>query len=591
MKNSRSPLNPSARLLKTVACGLFLSFLPFLSFAAEKPGPPRKVDGGAIQRAMRSELKRSMDSLRMGRSPGPYFLSYLYWQMDSYGTTASLGNLEETGEERQGYLDVDLRVGDYGRDNSHFEGSLVFGPPLRSPLPRNGDTLLLRRALWAATDAEYKVALEQLAQKRSYLAAHPARRTLPDFTRQAVGTASYADPEGGLDTARWRARVQKLSATLRPLSWLRESRAAFRHYRTTLYYVDSEGSAYTYSWAENTLLVALLAQAEDGMPVWDYLRISRREMPGGGKTEADAAFAGADPLLLDRVRRLDRLRREGAASDYRGPVLFQESAAGDLLQAALIAPQASLRPRIGLDAEAPFLLGLRGKRYFPPGFAVVDDPGIRAEEGRFLQGYYPFDHEGQPARRVTLLADGLITDFYRGKRPFEEVRVGSAVSIPPSNGHFRYGQGFPGVVKLSVPKPLAAKKLRRRLCDLAEDEGLQSALVLSRNQDDDAFALLRHPLKTHLSQGQDAASRGGFTLPPAVAVDALDCRRGDLTPVRGLSLAAIDSKSLRDIVAAGDAPFIHEPQAASSFIVPPLLFSLLDLNATSSRFPRPPLLP
>ena len=151
---------------------------------------------------MGSELKRSMDSLRMGGGPPPYFLSYLLWDVESYRMQASLGACELAAQEDQRLVEVDLRVGSYRHDNTNFQGGIVFGPRLRLPMPQENDTALIKLALWAATDAKYKVALEQLAQKRAFLENQAGKDTLPDFTRQKVLVQRQAEPRTPPDTAK-----------------------------------------------------------------------------------------------------------------------------------------------------------------------------------------------------------------------------------------------------------------------------------------------------------------------------------------------------------------------------------------------------
>ena len=92
-------------------------------------------------------------------------------------------------------------------------------------------------------------------------------------------------------------------------------------------------------------------------------------------------------------------------------------------------------------------------------------------------------------------------------------------------------------------------------------------------------------------RSESGDGRGTFALSPPCEVDIIDSRTGKVTPVRGLSFPAIDSKSLRDIVAVGEQPSLYEPQAAFSVLCPSLLFSLLDLKGNRATQPRPPYLP
>src|SRR5690606_12180229 len=160
-----------------------------------------------------------------------------------------------------------------------------------------------------------------------------------------------------------------------------------------------------------------------------------------------------------------------------------------------------------------------------------------------------------------------------------------------SNGHWRYGGGFPGVALVRSSQPQPEAELRSRLRRMGEEEGTGYGLIVSKLLDEDAFKLLRHPLASQLAAIDGMGGQGSFSLTAPCNLDMLDSRTGKTTPVRGLSFPSIDSKSLRDIVAVGDVPRLHEPQAAFSVLCPPLLFSLLDMTGSRISQPRPPYLP
>lgn len=559
-----------------------------------KPAPPSiaapdttraALDASLILRAMGSELKRSMDSLRIKGGPPPYFLSYLLWDVESFRMQASLGSCDLAAFEDQNLVEIDLRVGDYRQDNTNFQGGIVFGPRLRLPLPQENDTNLIRLSLWASTDAKYKVALEQLAQKRAFLENQTGHDSLPDFTRQQVKVQRQADARTPPDTAKVIRLGRELSGYLAKYPWLLESRVAYQYYYTTHYYVDSEGARYISTAKEHTLLVSLFTQAKDGAPLWDYLRIATRDPLGVGEKEGPASLAALKASVDSLARRLDYLRKSEPLQSYRGPVLFSGTSAGELLNKALLAPQSRLREPLGLGSEPNFLISMAGRKLFPSGITVTDSPSIAAWKGRALFGHYPFDHQGQPAKDIVLIEDGRIRDYLLGKVPVFKSKGHQG------NGHFRYGGGFPGVVRLTAKSPFSEPDLRMRLAALGAEEGNGFGLVVAKPLDEDAFKLLRHPLAGHLIATEAGDGRGTFALGPPVEIDIIDSKTGKSTPVRGLSFPAIDSKSLRDIVAVGDQPVLYEPQAAFTVLSPSLLFSLLDLKGNRATQPRPPYLP
>jgi hypothetical protein len=539
--------------------------------------------GSPMLKAMAHELKRSMDSLRIKGRPRPYFISYLVWDVESSRMQASLGSCEMTDEDRQHLLDVDLRVGDYRQDNSNFQGGIVFGPRLRLPMPQENDTNLLRASLWAATDAKYKVAVEALAQKRAFLANHSGDDSLPDFSRLKTSSYYHAESRTPPDTAKAKALGKDLSGWLGTYPWLLESRVGYQYYYTTFYYVDSEGARLIETVKEHTLLVALFTQAKDGAPMWDYLRIATRDpLPLG---EGPTSLAALKDSLAPILKRLERLRTAAPLANYRGPVLFTGHAAGELLTKALLSPQARLREPAGTLSEPNFMVSLAGRKLFPGEVTVTDSPSMATWQGRSLFGHYRLDHQGQPAQDIVLVQDGRVKDFLLGKVPVFKAKGHD------SNGHWRYGGGFPGVTVLRSSKPTTEAGMRSRLGALGADEGTGYGLIVAKVVDDDAFKLLRHPLAAQLASSEGLDGRGSFSLTPPCEVDMLDSRTGQVTPVRGLSFPAIDTKSLRDIAAVGDAPWLHEPQAAYTVLCPSLLFNLLDLKGSRSNQPHLPYIP
>src|SRR6185369_17508081 len=241
-----------------------------------------------------------------------------------------------------------------------------------------------------------------------------------------------------------RALGEALSGWLGTFPWLLESRVGYQYYYTTFYYVDSEGARLIETVKEHTLLVSLFTQAKDGAPLWDYLRIATRDpLPLG---EGPTALAALKDSLQPLLKRMDHLRTAEPLANYRGPILFTDHAAGELLTKALLAPQAHLREPSGSMSEPTFLVSLEGRKLFPGEITVTDAPSMAAYEGRSLFGHYEVDQQGQPGQDIVLVQNGRVKDFLLGKVPVLKAK-GHA-----SNGHWRYGGGFPGVTVLRSSK-------------------------------------------------------------------------------------------------------------------------------------------
>jgi len=535
------------------------------------------LDTSLVLKAMAQELQRSLDSLPKYKGMKPYFLSYTIWEVQSYGADASLGAIERKDKNTEKYLTVNLRLGNYQRDNSNFQGSHSYRYTVTASLPQINNETLIRQALWAATDAKYRYVQEQYSQKEAYLKNISDLELLQDFTAKKPSQKYSEDLYSYPDTTMIESKLKSLSGALVKYSHLQESRVSFQYYHTKFYYVDSEGSRYIQSFAEYTLMAAMLCQAEDGEPLWDYYRNTRRN-PGNYKW-----MNGADKNLTETALRLRGLSKSASEKFYRGPVLFSEKAGGEVINTTLLQVQKYMRQPLRENMQSHFLLGLKGKKYFPGFVSVIDDPSRKKWGDRLLHGYYEFDHQGTEAKTTVLVKKGMLNEFYSGRVPLV------AGKGHRSNGHLRYNEGMPGVVEVKIKKPLKEKKLRNKLKRLARNEGNSYGLIVSKFADDEAFALLRHPLVEHIDVNiQAGSSEGRLFLKSPVRMDKLDVKTGKLTPVRGLQFVPFDTKSLRSLTAGGKERFLNEPRAVYSVISPGLLFGLLDLKAREKNFPRLP---
>ena len=82
------------------------------SVSAPSPGP------GVVLEALRDELNRAMPVLKTQKNPA-YFISYHVSDLETVAIEANLGALRSNTANRGRYLDIEVRIGDYGFDNTH----------------------------------------------------------------------------------------------------------------------------------------------------------------------------------------------------------------------------------------------------------------------------------------------------------------------------------------------------------------------------------------------------------------------------------------------------------------------------------------
>ena len=220
----------------------------------------------AIVRAMRDELARSMKKLQIENLDKPFFVAYRVVENSGCSASASFGALIGSSCEPPGTairtrsMTVEVRVGDYARDNSNFFAPMStagvsrinLGGGVAVPIDDSYDEM--RRQLWLATDSAYKTALDTYAKKKAALEHRTRPRAdPPDFSREAVVTDAESEPPISWDKQQVESTVKALSAIFRDVPGVDNSQVRLSATGWHTYYVNSEGSSYireshSFSW-------------------------------------------------------------------------------------------------------------------------------------------------------------------------------------------------------------------------------------------------------------------------------------------------------------------------------------------------------
>jgi hypothetical protein len=256
-------------------------------------------------------------------------------------------------------------------------------------------------------------------------------------------------------------------------------------------------------------------------------------------------------------------------------------------------------PGRNLPVPVSELDGRIGSRIFPDWIDVDDDPSQTQYKQRPLAGYYRADVEGVLPERVQLVEKGVLKALLTTRQPIK--------GMTASNGHARlYGSFGTKTARISNLFVRAAKaepeaQLKTRLLDMIKQQGKPFGLMIRKM--DFPSAGSTEELRRLMMRG----GRGGSGRPvskPILAYRVYPDGREEL--VRDLNFRALNTRSFRDIVAAGDAEhqfdFIDNgaPLAmmgAGSYIVgcsviaPSILFEELELEPGNEDRPKPPVVP
>jgi hypothetical protein len=496
--------------------------------------------------AMLTELDRSMSQLQLPGFAKPFFIQYRIEDVDEFDAKAEFGSSEGSEHKHQRVARVTVSVGDYKTDSSGGRGDSSI-----ELAALDNDPIALRTSLWAATDQAYKNALSAFAQKQAALKQVQTPPQADDFSHEKP-IVSLAEPVSlHLDEGAWVDRVARLSGLYRSeatvsanqtrgpndrsssLGWERAveySTASFHARSTTTWLVTSEGTIVRKSSAEYQETFGVGTQAADGMHL-------DRSFASAGPSLADLdSEETVNKQAVDEIASLAELRKAPLVEEeYHGPLLMSADAASDTLQNLLAHAVTATRPALGTEARTngPYASSYQA-RVLPDFMSVVDDPGLKAFNGKGLLGAYSVDDEGVPAQAVKLVEAGRLKNYLIGREPVRD--------FPQSNGHGRSGitgaaRPMIGVLKITAENGLSDAELNQKLLDIAKDRGLPSVYFVQ-------------------TLGGPRAPRLLYRLTPD----------GKRELVRGAVLADIDDRALRSsIEAAGKDLWV-----ANSFGDPPI---------------------
>lgn len=519
--------------------------------------------------------------------PRPYYIAYTISDLDQATTSATLGALTAAHAYKGRLLRTEIRVGDASFDNSNFEGGASV-----EAIPIEDDYAALRREIWLRSDEAYKNAVETLARKRSAEAGQAAADEddgVGDFSAQPPAhvevpfTASAADPETLRET------VRKLSLVLEAFPEIYGSHVTGTTAIVRRRLITSEGS-----WIDDnqrTVRIDVVAdtQADDGMKLRSFVPFSALDP------------AGLPPLpemekaVRAMAKELVASRRAPIAASGAGAVLFEGPAAAQLVK-ILVGDQLGGTPppktaSAGSDeGQQSVLAGKLGQRVAAPMLSLVDDPLLASAPGKApLFGGYRVDDEGVPAQKVSLIEQGVLKSLLMSRTPRKE--------ITKSNGHGRAPR-FAGVrahVGTLVLTGAHGQKRADLLADLAKAaKGGGITTYVVRLLDDGSILGDSDDLAALFSFGG-----GNHGPPPIRPLVVYRLANGKEELVRGVTLENLLPRSLKEVSAVGNDPFVYNYQDGgagfsgipSTIIAPALLLPDVDVRRQPGKHRKPPVYP
>jgi predicted Zn-dependent protease len=499
----------------------------------EPAGPEALVD------ALERELRRAREGLSLPEAPPLYFLRGHLVEGDQVRVVASLDGLVEMDISPTYRVAVEARVGGPDRDNSGFGGWET--GRMRSGLADGTNGYALRRVVWRLSDAAYKNAVEQFARKEAVFQAPPDHPG--DFEMASPVVAAGADPRPALEPDALQSLALDLAGVLPRDGTLEAGKVQIVQTAGTLWVVDTEGTRVQSQGVETRIQAALQVRAPDGMLLTDqrsWALVEGMSLPSPATMKAEL---GAMAMAL-----VARAQAPVLEEEYVGPLLLEGEAALEVFRSVLLGQVEGSPPVLpfetwmgemgqGMFAAAGSQRVRMGRRVLPPGWDVVDDPGMRLDR----PGGFQHDAEGTQAEAVHLVEDGIVRDLLMSRIPRKDLHG--------TNGHARASLGRrlearASQVRITPRRSVSRRRLERAAFRSARSYGRDWVLVVRRFQADSARTM------DDASPPVWGDADGPRTLPWPVELIRL-YPDGSEQVLRPASLSAVDRWILRDIQKAG----------------------------------------
>jgi TldD protein len=530
--------------------------------------------------AMTTELQRAFTSLGK-QVPGkpdsdkqlpPYFLSYSVSDASGVSVRAQFGALVDSSANHARVADVQVRLGSPGLDNTHgaHRGSAVNS----LQLPLTDDREALGRSLWLATNTGYSTALDNYLRVKTEAEVRAKEEdTSPDFSKESP--QSYIGkpaPAVVIDRAAWERRVRSLSKIFREFPDVYQNVVMMTAQNETDYFASSEGSRLVTPHQSARLVAIAVTRADDGMDLF-------REQTFEAETvEGLPTQAALEAAIRELGKSLEALRKAPVTEPFNGPAILSGRAAAVFFHEVLGHRLEGQRQRG--DEEGQTFTKDVGKPVLPSFLSVSDDPTVSKFGDTWLSGSYEYDDEGEKARRVDLISDGVLKTFLMSRLPI--------ASFSSTNGHGRAETGHvptgrQGNLIVTSTKSVPESELRKQLIDEAKKQGKP-------------YGLYFEDISSGFAVTTRSSPQAFQVIPLVVWRVYVDGRPDEL--VRGVSIVGTPLAAMKRIVATGDKSEVFNGECGAesgtvpvSAVAPAMLVSEMETQRQPQGTARPPILP
>jgi predicted Zn-dependent protease len=520
-----------------------------------------------------AELDRNFKVLKDKGDPKPYFMAYEVTEEEGCTVQASLGGLQGSACGHTKVLDVTVRVGDPKLDNYHKgEGERpVFTSAARIPLENVPSAI--QQIVWRETDRVYRAAAERLIKLRTSTQVQlSGQEGSADFSAEEPSVGSAAPRQINISIKPWEERCIRWSALFTGRTDVLTSNVGVLIRRQTKYLVSTEGTRLMHGRGFSRITISAETRAADGM-----------DLANSDTFEAEDPYGlPADKTVLAAVeavaKQLEALRNAPIAEPFVGPAILSGRAAGVFFHE--IFGHRVEGHRMKDEAEGQTFAKSLGQQVLPDFLSVYFDPTLRRAAGVDLNGFYSFDDEGVPARRLAVVDRGILRAFLMSRSPIP--------NFPQSNGH---GRRAPGYEVISRQSNLIVESGRT-----VSDARLREMLREEIRRQNKPYGLFFEKVTGGYTQTRRSGLQAFAVVPLVVYKVYADNRPDEL--VRGVDMVGTPLASFSKIVATSNRMEVFNGYCGAesgsvpvAAVAPSLMVAEIETQRKEKSTDRPPLLP
>ena len=447
--------------------------------------------------AMKQEIQRGMDSLKIEKMLSPVFISYSISDAKTLYIEAILGGIVKSQERPIRLFENRVLVGENGKTNENYldENNLWGWSRYGNEIPFSNNINDIRRGLWLLTDNNYKNAITNYEAKISALSQQSLteeEKLLLDFS-VATKLETVVPYQGfQLNKTQMESLARNLSFVFKKYPAIQKSVVSVFAYDGQIFFANSEGSSVQYPLQIVSIKVVATTQAPSGEVLNDHaLWFSKNisQLPDEKTMIAEVEkMAGNLSDLTQKV---------AIREPYSGPILFEGQAAAEVFVQKFITNINGLvsvrKPVLGNEqimsivpdkVKENTLEAMMNKKIISRDISIDAIPTLINYQNTALIGSFTADAEGVKAPdTVVLVENGILKNLLCNRTPSLKMQQSNGHARPAlSNGGIKTVTG-PGVILMTNNNPVTSVdmvKLKEMLLAAAKEEDLEYAYIVRK---------------------------------------------------------------------------------------------------------------